>query len=202
MTTEETYEFQEMKLPVVISYFICFCHKKKGAKWKVFRDQPQYTSKCQYCFKKIRKSYFRYINTSKSNICASGSFYCTKCANYWTSAHSWILYKQKCFYCNKKVFPYSLKQHQNWGSSKQTGGPKKNHKKELCDKCKELGYECKNFAYEDDDDKYYYYGGHHQQAYEDEAYEEENEEYEVQEEYYEGQEEGYEVQDGYYEGQK
>jgi hypothetical protein len=146
-----------LKMPITISYFYC---ENCSERWRVFRNEKQFKSRCQDCGELNTYMSHRLVTDYRSDIKCYGFFQCQnqKCDNTWTSSSSWIWYKQGCYKCGKRNLPYALKEliknyNYSGGSNK---GEDKNHKSELCEKCISLGYSCKQKSNEDD--SYYYRG--------------------------------------------
>ncbi len=70
-------------------------------------------------------------------------FHC-KCGQSWSSGNSWYeyntqrLYKQQCKSCKKYTEPKTF-HRLKIGGARATNGP---HLEHLCERCKELGYNC------------------------------------------------------------
>ena len=73
-----------------------------------------------------------------------GEFYCQYCRCGWSSGNAWEGKGQQCKTCQRMVLPKSLRplNAQFHGSDKD----RKPHKRNLCQKCQELGYDCRNYV--------------------------------------------------------
>ena len=71
-----------------------------------------------------------------------GEFYCQYCHYGWSSGNAWAGKGQQCKMCQRMVLPRSLRplNAQPYDSDKD----RKPHKRNLCQKCQELGYDCRN----------------------------------------------------------
>lgn len=69
-----------------------------------------------------------------------GYYKCSECHKEWQSAYSWANTFQKCKQCNISVYPYSQRPLEAPGENKID--PNKNHRADLCEKCKMLGRIC------------------------------------------------------------
>jgi uncharacterized C2H2 Zn-finger protein len=69
-------------------------------------------------------------------------YYQCKCGKQWESANSWANTYQTCKRCDKKVYPY--KQTELLVS--ENNASKKEHPQELCQKCMQLGYYCREYT--------------------------------------------------------
>ena len=126
-----------MRLPITINYFECeHCFDY----WRVFRNEDVYRSRCKKCDTLNRRERRRVINYRNSDFKAWGKFDCS-CGNEWTSAHCWILYRQKCNRCRKKSDPARLYDNfREYGSYyDDPHGKDKMHDSNSCTKCIEVG---------------------------------------------------------------
>ena len=73
-----------------------------------------------------------------------GEFYCHNCHHGWSSGNAWAGKGQKCKTCQRMVFPKSLRplKPQSHDDDKN----RKPHQQDLCQKCQELGYNCRNYV--------------------------------------------------------
>lgn len=69
-----------------------------------------------------------------------GHFKCPECAHFWFSANSWANTGQQCNNCNGEMV-YPFRQHK-LKKSKNNEVERKNHRDDLCEKCKLLGMSC------------------------------------------------------------
>ena len=67
-----------------------------------------------------------------------GHFKCDDCSNGWTSGNTWQGYTQGCDSCKIKTWPYKV-YHLEQSTNNSVGKP---HRSDLCEKCRELGYNC------------------------------------------------------------
>ena len=72
-----------------------------------------------------------------------GFFKCDKCAKEWPSAYTWVGKYQECRNCRNKVYAHSIQPLKPGGGS---GPYQKPHQQELCQKCRELGFNCKSYT--------------------------------------------------------
>jgi hypothetical protein len=140
----------QMKLPLIISYFYC---EACSNKWRVFRAERQYRSQCRECEEWSSYISHRYIDY-QTDLRVFGFFCCSKCENFWTSAYTWILYRQTCFYCQKTNLPFAVRDIPQKSYTPAGRGASKMHKSDNCYKCIELGGDCR--LYDGEDDSYYY----------------------------------------------
>ncbi|CAH1110092.1 unnamed protein product [Psylliodes chrysocephalus] len=70
-----------------------------------------------------------------------GHYKCPQCNKNWMSAYSWANMGQECMECRINVFPF-LQRPLKKRSRPAVFDKDKSHKKELCDKCKQLGHSC------------------------------------------------------------
>ena len=82
-----------------------------------------------------------------------GEFFCEACDNKWFSGNAWENKGQQCFKCGRMIQAKNLRPLQR--SLGPRGPP---HREDLCEMCKELGYNCRNYrpipsADDDDDDR-------------------------------------------------
>ena len=70
-----------------------------------------------------------------------GKFRCPNCNKTWQSGNAWKGYKQQCKDCKVDADPYFLNFLEFQGGS---GDLEKPHLQDLCEKCEELGYNCRN----------------------------------------------------------
>ena len=72
-----------------------------------------------------------------------GEFYCHYCHHGWSSGNAWAGKGQRCKMCQTMVFPKSLRplKPQPYDDDKN----RKPHQQDLCQKCQELGYNCRNY---------------------------------------------------------
>ncbi|XP_071949025.1 zinc finger CCHC domain-containing protein 24-like [Antedon mediterranea] len=74
-----------------------------------------------------------------------GEFYCSGCKRSWCSANSWANKGQECQRCGVNIYP-----HKQTPLKKPDGLDKsdvsKQHPQYLCQKCKELGFYCRNLS--------------------------------------------------------
>ena len=70
-----------------------------------------------------------------------GKFRCPQCSKIWSSGNSWKGYRQKCKSCKKYAKPYYLNDLKFRGDTRDSEKP---HLQHLCEKCKELGYNCRS----------------------------------------------------------
>ncbi|XP_045463035.1 zinc finger CCHC domain-containing protein 24-like [Harmonia axyridis] len=71
-----------------------------------------------------------------------GKFECEKCKNAWASACCWKDKHQICKSCGRKVIAYGMTPLHK--SAHTVHDLSKKHPQELCEKCIELGYYCRN----------------------------------------------------------
>ena len=146
-----------MNYPVYIIYFSCYYCPNNN--WKIYRNYLQETCRCDNC--KGISNYDNYdVIEGPSDERCYGKFRCEneRCRffydygvpNEWTSGYTWILYHQKCSYCNKKTYPYTLHQLSDAsGNGCEGDGEDKYHKRDLCGICIEIRGDCQY--------DYYYY---------------------------------------------
>ncbi|XP_061382874.1 protein ZAR1-like [Danaus plexippus] len=73
-----------------------------------------------------------------------GEFRCKLCGRSWKSLRCWPNKYQMCKKCKKPVLPTSCRKiHPSDYTSTQDDS--KEHERDLCQMCKQLGYSCKNF---------------------------------------------------------
>lgn len=73
-----------------------------------------------------------------------GTFICVHCHRKWYSASSWANCAQECQRCRKRVFPCEQARLEKADAeAAHTIDLGKPHPQELCDKCKQLGYDCR-----------------------------------------------------------
>lgn len=106
---------------------------------------------CLHCHKFTQFFFDHQPDYEYDEIKCMGKFKCKKCDNRWTSSNTWIFYYQKCFKCNRKNFYEKCYDFMNgyYGSTSD-----KHHNPESCEKCQELGTNCKES--EGNDFKYYF----------------------------------------------
>ena len=78
---------------------------------------------------------------------AYGIYSCSHCKHLWGSAGSWADFPLMCIYCRANVYPhYQFKLRKRKEGRKLNGHDRsvreKKHKRELCLRCKILGYSC------------------------------------------------------------
>ena len=78
-----------------------------------------------------------------------GFFECKGCKNEWPSAYTWVGKYQECKNCGSKVYPHSV-QPLKRGSGARFQKP---HHQARCEKCKELGYNCRGYIAKEDDEE-------------------------------------------------
>lgn len=69
-----------------------------------------------------------------------GHFECQDCGNTWTSANTWQGYKQQCRECDYANWPFKVYHLEQSGDTDN----RKPHITELCEKCQELGRNCRD----------------------------------------------------------
>jgi len=77
-----------------------------------------------------------------------GNFYCTGCQHKWSSGNAWEGKGQECLLCREMVLPVSLRPLRPRFRREEDRKP---HLEDLCQKCQELGYNCRGYADEPDD---------------------------------------------------
>lgn len=75
-----------------------------------------------------------------------GNFKC-ECGNSWVSANAWEGMRQGCKKCGYKTLPHNLRPLKF--NDDDDEGSKPPHIQHLCEMCKKLGYNCRNFHHED-----------------------------------------------------
>ena len=79
-----------------------------------------------------------------------GEFHCEDCKHKWYSGNAWEGKGQQCLQCKKMILPLSLRPLLHRFHNDEDRKP---HKQELCEKCQELGYNCRQYTpVEVDDD--------------------------------------------------
>ncbi|OWR53953.1 zinc finger CCHC domain-containing protein 24 [Danaus plexippus plexippus] len=71
-----------------------------------------------------------------------GEYRCPQCSRRWMSSNSWAGYGQECQSCKINVFPHKQTPLQK-PKELDVGDNKKPHPQHLCQKCKALGYYCR-----------------------------------------------------------
>lgn len=71
-----------------------------------------------------------------------GKYHCT-CGNNWASGNTWVGKWQKCRGCGEEVMPSEIRPLRPGNRFSSTPKP---HETTLCEKCIELGYDCRNYA--------------------------------------------------------
>ncbi|XP_033125591.1 prostatic spermine-binding protein-like isoform X2 [Anneissia japonica] len=84
-----------------------------------------------------------------------GEFYCTDCKRRWYSANSWANKSQQCKKCGHSVYPCKQTPLKKPEGLDQQSDLRKHHPQELCEKCNELGFYCRNLRTSEDDDSDY-----------------------------------------------
>jgi len=78
-----------------------------------------------------------------------GEFRCTGCIHTWYSGNAWEGKGQQCLQCKRMILPASLRPLQYQFHNDEDRKP---HIQELCEKCQELGYNCREYTPAEDDD--------------------------------------------------
>lgn len=71
-----------------------------------------------------------------------GEFKCPKCFRKWMSAVSWANTAQYCIKCRVNVYPHKQRPLERKLES-HSDEPDKGHPQHLCEKCKQLGFYCR-----------------------------------------------------------
>ncbi|KAL0871440.1 hypothetical protein ABMA27_005167 [Loxostege sticticalis] len=71
-----------------------------------------------------------------------GAYRCDQCRRSWMSANSWANCAQDCKTCNIPVYPHRQMPLKKPGGLDKCD-PKKEHRSELCEKCRQLGRNCR-----------------------------------------------------------
>jgi len=71
-----------------------------------------------------------------------GEYRCPNCNKTWSSGNSWANKGQQCEQCLSNVYPYSQRALEKSKGQKDNGRP---HRSDLCEKCKEVGGNCRNY---------------------------------------------------------
>ena len=79
-----------------------------------------------------------------------GEFSCSKCDNTWKSGNAWEGRGQQCKYCKTMNLPIHLRPLRP--PRYPADGIQRPHRKDLCERCKELGYNCRNASTNNDDE--------------------------------------------------
>jgi hypothetical protein len=136
-----------MKLPIIINYFEC---ENCFDYWRVFRNANVYRSRCKSCDTWNHRVRIRVIDDRNSDYKAWGKFEC-RCGNEWTSAHCWILYRQKCRRCKKKSDPVHLydnfREEDDYNPDPRSNGKDKMHDTQSCTKCLDKNQFCPELPY-------------------------------------------------------
>ena len=112
--------------------------------WKSIDASDTYRicNKCGEEAKRIESRPLEYSDIPE-NKRLFGKFCCTKCPfQEWVSGNSWKGYTQQCKSCYTHVLPYylnTLKYQED-----MTRDHDKPHRQDLCAKCEELGYNCRD----------------------------------------------------------
>ena len=72
-----------------------------------------------------------------------GEFECPGCSRRWYSGNSWANCGQECRRCGINVYPYRQRPLQKPDGKEEKIDPNKPHPQHLCEKCKQLGYYCR-----------------------------------------------------------
>ncbi|XP_064404552.1 zinc finger CCHC domain-containing protein 24-like [Halichondria panicea] len=72
-----------------------------------------------------------------------GEFRCTECSHYWASGNSWANCGQKCKTCDIMVYPFHQRPLDKPGSDDENYDSGAPHRSDLCEKCKQLGRNCR-----------------------------------------------------------
>lgn len=71
-----------------------------------------------------------------------GYFRCEGCQRHWMSGNSWADMGQKCTRCGVNVYPYKQMPLEKTDDDDKIDDTKP-HPEELCEKCRQLGYNCR-----------------------------------------------------------
>ena len=71
-----------------------------------------------------------------------GEFCCEDCNRSWFSGNAWEGKGQQCLQCQKMILPTTLRPLLHRYHNKD----RKPHVQELCEKCQELGYNCRDYT--------------------------------------------------------
>ena len=74
---------------------------------------------------------------------AFGEFNCSDCDKSWSSGNSWADKGQKCQDCHTNVYPYTQKKLEKGDGHDEN---RKAHRSDLCEKCEDLGSNCRNYS--------------------------------------------------------
>ncbi|KAL0822016.1 hypothetical protein ABMA28_005396 [Loxostege sticticalis] len=72
-----------------------------------------------------------------------GEYRCKKCNRLWMSANSWANCGQDCTKCNVRVYPHKQTPLEK-PDGLDKGDLEKEHPSSLCEKCKQLGRNCRS----------------------------------------------------------
>ncbi|CAG9575855.1 unnamed protein product [Danaus chrysippus] len=73
-----------------------------------------------------------------------GEFRCTLCGRSWKSLRCWPNKYQMCKNCKKPVYPTNCRETHSSDFTSDTDDAKE-HERDLCQMCQQLGYSCRNF---------------------------------------------------------
>ncbi|GBM51201.1 Zinc finger CCHC domain-containing protein 24 [Araneus ventricosus] len=72
-----------------------------------------------------------------------GEYRCPKCNRKWMSGNSWANMGQECTNCRINVYPHEQRPLNKPGGL-DVSDENKEHPRHLCEKCKKLGYNCRD----------------------------------------------------------
>ena len=76
-----------------------------------------------------------------------GDYECPACERKWQSGNSWANMGQQCQKCKINVYPHRQRPLEKPDGLDKHIDDKKGHPQHLCQKCKQLGYYCRNKTY-------------------------------------------------------